>query len=83
MVFFLVRIELSRIPEIPDRMEYSERTLRIFVDFGYYESQVHTSFQWLIRAGRFRPAPIQRFLFAERNSCGGCRRSGQTACSIS
>jgi hypothetical protein len=50
-------MEFSRIPEIPDSLEHSERPLRTFVDIGYYESQVHTSSHYLICTGRFRPAP--------------------------
>jgi hypothetical protein len=83
MLLFIGRIEPSRIPEIPDSMEHPERPLGILVDIGYYKSQVHTSSQLIFRTGRCRPVPDSQFLFAERNSCGGCRHSAQTSCNIS
>jgi hypothetical protein len=83
MLIFLVWVQLSRVTEIPDGMEHSERPLGILVDVGYYESQVHISYQLFYGTGRRRPVPDSRFLFAERNSCGGCRHNGQTGCNIS
>jgi hypothetical protein len=67
----------SRATEIPDGMEHSERPLGIFVGVAYYESQVHISYHLFCDTGRHRPVPDSRFLFAEKNSCDGCRHNGQ------
>src|SRR5205823_1451010 len=79
MLFFLVFVQLSHITQVSDRLKHSESTLGILVRFGNYKSQIHKNSPHA-RAN----APCQvAVLFAERNSCGGCRHSCPNADSTS
>jgi hypothetical protein len=69
--------------EFEHSIEHSERPLRILVDVGHYESQVHTSYHLFCGTGRCRPVQDSQLLLAERNSYGGCRHRRQTSCNIS